>query len=220
MITLHGFGRIFPEGVGETKDLWVQWALEETGLPYRFNALDHTAGDLDTEAYGRINPFRQVPAIEDDGFVLTESAAIVLYLAEKAGKLIPADLAGRTRVVQWCFAAAFTVGATALVSRDLIGIFDSDRAAPELHRAVDQLSGRWLGGVEQRLEGREWIATDEFTVADIIMAGVLRGIRKTALMEPFPRLRAYFERCQARPAWQRTLVSCSERMGVGVEAIR
>lgn len=105
MITLYGFGRIFPEGRGETKDLWVQWALEETGLPYRVRALDHTAGDLDGEAYSRINPFHRAPVIDDDGFVLTESAAIVLYLAEKAGMLIPADVEGRTRVVQWCFAA-------------------------------------------------------------------------------------------------------------------
>ena len=90
MITLYGFGRIFPEGRGETKDLRAQWALEETGLPYRVHALDHTGGELDSEAYGRISPFRQAPVIDDDGFVVAESAAVVLYLAEKAGKLIRA----------------------------------------------------------------------------------------------------------------------------------
>ena len=109
MITLYGFGRIFPEGRGETKDLWAQWALEETGLAYRVHALDHTGGELDGEAYGRISPFRQAPVIDDDGFVVAESAAVVLYLAEKAGKLIPSDVQGRTRVVQWCFAAVSTV---------------------------------------------------------------------------------------------------------------
>ena len=51
MITLYGFGRIFPEGRGETKDLRVQWALEETGMPYQVHALDHTAGELDSDAY-------------------------------------------------------------------------------------------------------------------------------------------------------------------------
>lgn len=220
MITLYGFGRIFPEGRGETKDLWVQWALEETGLPYKVHPLDHTGGELDSDAFRRISPFRQAPVIDDDGFVVSESAAIVLYLAEKAGKLIPADVQGRTRVVQWCFAAVFTVGATALVCRDLVGIFDSGKAAPRLHTEVDKLAGRWLAGVEQRLEGREWIACADFTVADIMMAGVLRGIRKTDLMEPFPRLTAYYERCQARPAWQRTLALSAERLGVGVEDIR
>ena len=55
MITLHGFGRIFDEGRGETKDLWAQWALEGLGLPYRVHALDHTGGELDGEAYSRIS---------------------------------------------------------------------------------------------------------------------------------------------------------------------
>lgn len=219
MITLYGFGRIFPEGIGETKDLWAQWALEETGLPYQVHALDHTTGELDGDAYRRISPFRQVPVIDDDGFVVAESAAIVLYLAEKAGKLIPGNAQGRTRVVQWCFAATSTVGTT-LVCIDLIGIFDSGQAAPKLHAEMHKLAGRWLGDVERRLEGREWIACAEFTVADIMLAGVLRGIRKTDLMNRFPRVKAYYERCLARPAWQRTLALYAERLGVSVDDIR
>jgi len=150
MITLYGFGRIFPEGHGETKDLWAQWALEETGLPYRVHALDHTAGELDGETYSRISPFHQAPVIDDDGIVVAESAAIVLYLAEKAGKLIPGDVQGRTRVVQWCFAAVASVGMP-LVCIDLIGIFDRDKAAPQLHEDVNKLAGRFLGDLERRL---------------------------------------------------------------------
>jgi glutathione S-transferase len=219
MITLYGFGNIFPAGRGETKDLRAQWALEETGLPYRVHALDHSAGELDGEAYSRISPFRQVPVIEDDGFVVAESAAVVLYIAEKAGKLIPSDVQGRTRVVQWCFAAVSTVEPT-LVCLDLIEIFDSGKTARKVTAEVRKLAGRWLGDVERRLDGREWIACADFTVADIMMACVLRGIRKTDLMEPFPRVKAYYERCQARPAWQRTLALYAERIGVSVNDIR
>jgi glutathione S-transferase len=219
MITLYGFGRIFPEGVGETKDLRAQWALEETGLPYRVHALDHTGGELDGDAYRRISPFRQVPVIDDDGFVVAESAAVVLYLAEKAGKLIPGDVQGRTRVVQWCFAATSTVEPT-LVCGDFIEIFDSDNAAHKVKAEVRKLAGRWLGHIERRLEDREWIACADFTVADIMMACVLRSIRKTDLMAPFPKLKAYYERCQARPAWHRTLALYAERLGVGVDDIR
>lgn len=219
MITLYGFGTIFPEGHGETKDLWAQWALEETGLPYRVHALDHTAGELDGEAYSRISPFHQAPVIDDDGFVVAESAAIVLYLAEKAGKLIPGDVQGRTRVVQWCFAAVSTVGPT-LVCIDMLGIFDSGKAAPKLHDGVHQVADRFFGDVERRLQDREWIACADFTVADIMMSGVLRGIRKTDMLAPFPRLKAYDERCHARPAWQRTLELYAERLGVRVDAIR
>jgi glutathione S-transferase len=159
---------------------------EEIGLPYRVHALDHTAGELDGDAYKRISPFRQAPVIDDDGFVVAESGAILLYLAEKAGKLIPRDTQGRTRVAQWCFAASATVGAT-LGCIDTIEIFDGDKAAPKLHTEARKLAARWLGDVERHLQDREWIACADFTVADIMMANVLRSIRKTDLMDPFPR---------------------------------
>jgi glutathione S-transferase len=217
MITLYGFGTIFPEGIGETKDLRAQWALEETGLPYRVHALDQTGGELDGDAYGRISPFHQVPVIDDDGFVVAESAAVVLYLAEKAGKLIPGDVQGRTRVVQWCFAAVGTVDPT-FTSLDVIEIFDPE--AHKLRTEVRKLAGRWLTDLERRLAGRAWIACDEFTVADIMMAGVLRGVRKTDLLEPFPAIKGYYERCFARPAWDRTLRLYAERLRVSVDAIR
>jgi glutathione S-transferase len=219
MITLYGFGRIFKEGHGETKDLLVQWALEEIGLPYRVHALDHTGGELESEAYSRISPFHQAPVIDDDGFVVAESPAVVLYLAEKGGKLIPGDVQGRTRVVQWCFAAFSTVQPT-LTCLDLIEMFDSDKAAHNLRAQVRQLAGRWLGGVERRLQDREWIACADFTVADIVMAWVLRCIRRTDLMDPYPRIKAYYERAHARPAWHRALGLYAERLGVSVDDIR
>src|SRR3954471_8904766 len=153
MITLYGFGNIFPAGRGETKDLRAQWALEETGLPYRVHALDHSGGELNGEAYSRISPFRQVPVIDDDGFVVSESAAVVLYLAEKAGKLIPRDVQGRTRVTQWCFAAVSTVETT-LVCLDMIHIFDGEKTAQTLHAELPKIAHRWLDGVERRLQDR------------------------------------------------------------------
>jgi glutathione S-transferase len=101
---------------------------------------------------------------------------------------------------------------------DFIEIFDGGNH--KLKADVRKIAGRWLGDLERRLEDREWIACAEFTAADIMMACVLRGVRKTDLMEPFPRIKAYYERCQARPAWQRTLVLYAERLGVSVDEIR
>ena len=219
MITLYAFGRIFPEGHGETKDMWVQWALEELGLPYRVHPLDHTGGELDGEAYARISPFHQVPLIEDDGFVVAESAAIALYLAEKAGSLIPPDFQGRTRVTQWCFAAVATLAPT-FVSMDLAGMFDPDKAARKLHEELPKLAGRWLSHVERRLASKRWIACDDFTVADLMLACVLRYIRKSDLLQPYPAVKAFYERCMARPAWQRTLAMYAERLGTTVDAVR
>ncbi|HZH03556.1 MAG TPA: glutathione S-transferase family protein [Myxococcaceae bacterium] len=216
MITLYGFKTIFEGGVGETKDLRAQWALEETGLPYRVHGLDQLAGDLQSDAYSQISPFHQVPVIDDDGFSLSESGAIVLYLAEKAGKLIPSDVQGRTRVTQWCVAAVATLEPT-FTALDLVGIFDPHNQ--KLESEFRNLAHRWLEDLERRFADRTWIACADFTVADIMMAGVLRVVRKTDLLDPFPKTKAYRDRCFARPAWERTLKMYAERFGVSVDDI-
>lgn len=218
MITLYGFGRVLSLVHGYTRDLRVQWALEETGLPYRVRGLDHTAGELESPAFSQISTFNQVPLIDDDGFTVAESAAILIYLAEKAGKLIPTDAEGRMGVMQWCFAALTTVEPPLLqiLFIDWMGgPADAERRAETVKWAR-----RVFDGLERRLEGREWIACADFTVADILLATVLREIRKTDLIEGYPRLKAYYERALARPAWQRTLSLYSERLGVTVADVR
>ena len=219
MITLYGIKRIFPGGVGETKDLRVQWALEEMGLPYRVHGLDQPAGDLETDEFSRISPFHQIPLIDDEGFVVAESAAILIYLAEKAGKLIPSAVQGRTRVVQWCFAAVSTIEPT-LHALEMFEIFDSGKSAHALKADVRMLADRWFRDLERHLANREWIAGASFTVADILMAGVLRSIRQMDLMKPYPQIKAFFDRAHARPAWQRALELYAKRLGVNVDDIR
>jgi glutathione S-transferase len=217
MITLYGFGRVFPPVIGETRDLRAQWALEEAGLPYRVHALDHTGGELNGAAYTRMNCFRLVPVIDDDGFVVAESGAVLLYIAEKSGKLIPPDFQGRMRVVQWCFAALTTVERP-LMEIQLIDKFDGEGDEDRRAKMVKE-AGRWLSGLDSRLDGREWIACADLTVADILLASVLREIRTTDLMDSYPRLKAYYARALARPAWQRTLNLYSNRLGVAVADI-
>lgn len=217
MITLYGFGRVFPPVIGETKDLRVQWALEETGLPYRVHGVDHTGGEHTGEAFGEISPFRLLPVIDDDGFTVFESAAILLYLAEKAGKLIPGDPKGRTQVAQWCIAAVATVHRP-LMEIQLIDKFGAGEADPRRAQMVQE-AGRWLSGLERQLEDREWITGADFTVADIVLACVLRDIRTTDLLTAYPRLKAFYARAMARPAWTRTLELYAERLGVKAAAI-
>lgn len=219
MITLYGFGRgVYPGMIGKGRDLRAQWALEETGLPYRFHGLDFIAGELNGEAYSKLSYFHQVPVLDDDGFVVAESGAVLLYIAEKAGKLIPDDFKGRTQVVQWCFSALATV------ERPLWEIVMIDagfrgKGTEEQRAGLVNEAGRGLAGVERRLDGREWIASDGFSVADILLACVLRQVRKADLIESYPRLKDFCARAFARPAWQRTRSLCAERQGVSVEDI-
>ncbi len=219
MITLYGFGSVNRQVIGETRDLRAQWALEETGLPYRVHALDHTGGELDGPAYSAISCFHLVPVIDDDGFIVAESAAVLLYLAEKAGKLIPSDFEGRMRVVQWCFSALTTVERP-LMEIQLIDKFGGGVGSESRKAEMVKQAGRWFTGLERQLDGRDWIACADFTVADILLTTVLRQVRTTDLINPYSRLKAYYERASARPAWQRTLKLYAQRLGVTAAEIQ
>src|SRR5688572_23820181 len=107
MITLHAFGRVNWMVHGLTRDLRVQWALEELGLPYQVRGVDHSAGETKADEFRALSPFHQIPVIEDDGMALSESGAILVYLAEKAGQI--ANPQKHADVVRWCFAALTTV---------------------------------------------------------------------------------------------------------------
>src|SRR5919206_243901 len=105
MLKLYGFARVNKGARGHTRDLRVLWTLEEIGMPYEIVGMDHPNHDLDSPAYRALNPFGQIPVIDDDGVVVTESGAILLYLARKSGKLMPHDLAGEAQVLRWSVAA-------------------------------------------------------------------------------------------------------------------
>ena len=217
MITFHAFGRVNRAVIGETRDLRVQWTLEELGLPYVVQGVDHDAGENLGPDFSAISPFNQIPVIEDDGFVVAESAAILLYLAEKAGRLIPADAPGRTRVTQWCLAALATVE-TPLAEIQMIDKFGRGEADPRRTELLPW-AGRVLDGLERRLDGRDWIASGDFTVADILTASVLREVRHTDLLAGYPRLTDYYARAIARPAWKQALALYADRLGVEVADI-
>ena len=217
MITLHAFGRVHPFVHGETRDLRVQWALEEMGLAYEVRGWDHTAGETLAPEFAAISPFNQLPVLEDDGLVLTETGAILLHLAERSGRLTPDDADGRAHVRQWLFAALATVEGPV----QPLKLMDMG-AMGEPGEARTFLVGwthRVLGNLDRRLEGRDWIATDGFTVADLLLASVLRQIRHDDLMAAYPNVAAFYARAHARPAWRRTLGLYAERLGTTVEKI-
>jgi len=214
MLKVYGFAKVNAVARGNTRDLRVLWALEEMQMPFEIVGMDHPAHDLSSDAYRRLSPFEQIPAIDDDGVVLSESAAIVIYLAKKAGKLIPPDPAGEAQVVRWSFAAMNTVELP-LLSLLLMGFVAKDEEPKKYRDFTVAWAKRHLGNLDRWLDGREFIATDAFTVADILMAHALDEIKDKSLIAPYARVASYREKCFARPAWKRTLEDYCARVVAG-----
>jgi glutathione S-transferase len=210
MLNVYGFSRVNKFARGNTRDLRVLWALEEMGLPYEIVGMDHPNHDLESDAFRAKNPFGQIPVIDDDGVVVTESGAILLYLARKSGKLMPHDLAGEAQVLRWSVAALSSVEVPVLAMW-FVGLSGGKGTKP--HEALQQWSEMRLAQLDGWLENRTFVATDDFTVADILMTHVLSaGSTDKALLEPHAHVRSYLARCMERPAWKRTLEAYSKRV--------
>jgi glutathione S-transferase len=204
MLKLYGFSKVNAGARGHTRDLRVLWAIEEMQLPFEIAGMDHPAHDLNTDAYRRLSPFEQIPSIDDDGLVLSESAAILVHLAKKSGRLMPNDSVGEAQVLRWCFAAMNTVEPPMLAL--MVLDWTADGSCGKHREFLVGWVHRVLTNLERWLTDREFVATEAFTIADILMAHVLfSGIKDQALMAPYAGLAAYRDRCLARPAWKRTL---------------
>jgi glutathione S-transferase len=210
MLRLYGFSRVNAGARGHTRDLRVLWALEEMQLPYELAGMDHPAHDLSTAAYRRLSPFEQIPSIDDDGLVLSESAAILVYLAKKSGRLMPADVAGEAQVLRWCFAAMNSVEPPLLSL--LVLDWSADGSCGKHRQFLVGWSNRVLTNLERWLAGREFVAAEEFTVADILMAHVIDGIKDERLIAPYPGVASYRDRCLARPQWKRAIEAYCKRV--------
>ncbi|MDC0682121.1 glutathione S-transferase family protein [Sorangium atrum] len=218
-ITLYGFGKVPSVVIGLTRDLRILWALEELGLPYEVHGLDQPKGELNEGHFARISPFNQVPVIEDDGFVIAESGAILLHLAERAGEL--SDLRKRAEVTRWTFAALTTVEPpiAQIVLLDLKAKFGKTAGA-DLRPELCAWAQRCLGALDRWLDGKQFVTGDDFTVADIAMTTVLRQAWRADLLGDHPHVRRYRELCEARPAWARALAGYEQRLGVAAGAAR
>jgi len=191
--------------------------LEEIGLPYEPHTINIGANETWTEEFLSLNPNGKIPAIIDPcgpggkPFGLFESGAILLYLAEKSGQLLPKDPALRYETIQWVIFQMAAVGPMF----GQLGYFHKfagreieDKRPLERYRAE---SKRLLGVLEKRLDGRQWIMGDGYTIADIALLGWVRnligfyGAGELVEYDTFKNVPAWLERGLARPAVQRGL---------------
>jgi glutathione S-transferase len=179
------------------------------GLPYEIVGMDHPNHDLDSPSYRALSPFGQIPVIDDDGVVVSESGAILLYLARKTGKLMPRDLAGEAQVLRWSVAALSTIEPP-LLTLWFVNISGGKGSKPS--EALHGWSEMRLKQLDSVLADRKFIASDDFTVADILMSHVLSVAADQDLLKPYANLVAYRTRCTERPAWKRTLEAYFQRV--------
>jgi glutathione S-transferase len=134
----------------------------------------------------------------------------VIHLAETSGKLMPPDGKDRAHVLQWTLAALSTVEGPIqpLKLMDMGAMGEPG----DVRDFLTAWTHRVLDGVNRRLNGREWIAAGDFTIADLLLASVLRQLRHTDLMDGYPNVKAFYARATARPAWRRTLDLYAERL--------
>lgn len=182
-----------PEGPrGFVRDLRLRWACEEAGRPYSVRTIrfeDRQTNHLERQ------PFGQVPFLDDGGITMFESGAALLHLARTSERLMPSDPAGEAQTLQWTIAA--------LNSIEMASVpwwFLEVTGSP-----VDQLTG-WLSSrldhMERVLGEREWLAAGRFTVADLLMADVLR-VDKVRAFGHRPATEAYVARVTERPAFRK-----------------
>lgn len=187
---------------GYVRDLRPRWACEEMGLPYRERLISAVKRP---EWYYGDQPWGQVPHLRDGDIHLFESGATLVHLGEIGG-LLPADGQARASVLSWTF-AAFNSIEPYIFEWGNVSIFSSKEAWAPLRKPslLKDLGGR-LDRLQDALGDREWLA-DKFSIADIAMVTVLRGIDNSDLLAQRPALAAYVARGIARPAFQTALAA-------------
>lgn len=186
---------------GFVRDLRPRWAFEEVGQPYQIHLID----DGKAPEHRSRQPFGQVPTYRDDLVEIFESGAIVLHIAERAGKLLPTDPAGRISAIQWLTCALNSVEpwVMALAIND---VFEADHSWSQARhqKVVDDLHER-LHDLEVALGEKTWIDGDMFTVGDLMLVSVLGGLRGTGQLDRFPQLAAYVARGEDRSAHRKAM---------------
>lgn len=191
-ITIWTFDWVPEMPRGFVRDLRLRWACEEAGLFYTIRTVEFNGRETNHLAQ---QPFGQVPFLEDGEVRMFESGAALLHLACKNEKLMPSDAIGKAETLQWVIAALNSIEIVTLPwwYLEVTGAKDNG--------LTDWMKGR-LGYMEAVLAEREWLAADRFTVADLLMADVLR-IAKVRAFGDRPATERYVARLTERPAFQK-----------------
>jgi len=178
----------------------VSIALEEMGLPYEVRVIDFASAEQKADWYVKLNPNGRIPTLEDDGFAVFESGAILLYLAEKTGKFLPRDVHGRSRVIQWLMFQMSGVGPMMGQANVFFRYFPE-----KIQAAIDRYQRevtRLFAVLDGQLASHEYIA-GEYSIADMALWPWVSGYEWSGVtVDEFANLRRWLALVGARPAVQ------------------
>lgn len=190
-----------------TRSIRVLWLLEELDVPYEKEMVEFTPANLQSPAYLAIHPLGKVPAIDDDGLVLTELGAIVQYLlAKHSGSHLTPDMGTPAygKYLQWLhFAEATMMPPIGQIVQHTFRKAKEDRVQSVIDDAKETLD-KYMAFLDRELADRTFICGDQFTAADIMLGydlNLCKIIRFS--LDPYPNVSAYFGRLTARPAFQK-----------------
>ncbi len=184
-----------------TRSIRVRWTLQELGVDFESTTVNLAAGEHRRPEFLKINPAGRVPVLVDGDFVLTESVAIVLYLAEKYlhKGLVPTDLKQRAQVNRWLlFTATELEQPLWRIARHTALYPEHLRLTAEVSLARQDFTDM-AAVMEEHMQGRKFIVGDTLTVADIVGAHTLDWANEVHLLDDFPQLFGYMEQMYARP---------------------
>lgn len=196
-------------GISASRAIRPLWAAEELGVPYEHVPVPYQGGATHTPEFLALNPNGHIPVVDDGGIIVWESMACALYLArryggQEAGSIAPQNWQEEAEALRWSFWTVTELEKDALTVLMHRLAMPPEQRKPELADAAERRLAGPVRVLEQHLQGRDYIAGDRFTVADLTVASVMFWVKPArALMESTPRTQAWLQSCLARPAYVR-----------------
>ncbi len=196
-----------------TRSIRARWMLQELGVDFEPISVNLFAGEASRPEFLKLNPAAKIPVLVDGDLVLTESAAILLYLAEKYRRFLPTDPRGRAEVNRWLL---FTVTE---LEQPLWRIAKNKNLYPEEQRLAADIPlasqdfRRMAEVAENHMQGRNFVVGDDVTVADFVLAYTLDWANEVKLLDRCPQLIVYMERMYARPQAPKRIAQLRDALG-------
>jgi glutathione S-transferase len=200
---------------GPTRALRARWTLQELGVEFEAVKINLLAGEASSPEFLRLNPAAKLPVLVDGDQVLTESVAIVLYLAEKYpdGGLLPRNLTDRAQAYRWLLFTATELEQPLWRMARHGFLYPEEKRSPADIKLAREDFQPMVEVMDRHMQGRSYVVGDSATVADFVLAYTLDWANEEALLEDFPTLKQYMENMYRRPKAVMRIAAASAAAG-------